>query len=860
MSKRKRTKSRIKLTKKAAKKLDPSLVRLLSMTDEETFRKFENEEAKIKTKIKEIESIAEVLSPTATIEDRKAVQKVQELYKTSLYRPPIFDAIIIDKVKIEPIKVRAIIHFTGNRDDLTAMGLKVIAQAQDIFTIIGTKQQLANLAQQPATLRISLPVMYVIAMKDAAIQADIYPVHKPNYHPGVTDGYQGDDVIVGIIDKPIDVAHNAFRHPTGSHNTRILYYWVQEDMLNNPNPPGLTPEEYMNQQKNNNLDAPDFSNLDKGRIYTESAINTALNNQQTKGTYGNDPDQICCSPIVNNPTDHGTEVAGIAVGNGYESNWSQGTLIGAAPRADIVYVTCVTTDFNVMNALKFILAIAQKENKPVVVNMSFDGHVGPHVGTDPIDKFIDNTLNPFPEKMKAIVGITQNWNAKDGFRKGTINGTTTETFTVTPKSDGITTILDVWYTGPELKFQISIAGDPSGFAAGTGYHDFILSGYNVEVDCVEETEINMRQLKITFNNVKKTDPIQIELENPSNPDVIYYAWSRKDGRNLIINGSTKNEMTLSSRACCKSQITVGACVKIPSGDFGVSYPDPTKAESIAQYSGVGPTLDGRIKPEIVAVGGSIDMNTIANFNPVLTTKSNDVGTYSAVEGTSYAAPLVSGAVALLFQAAKFYNYELNHDTVKALLIQYAKRDPSDDLNNYGNGRLRLRPAIDHIKGPTPVDLWIRTADDDYGLEPFLGGCICASPDIKVYKEGTNEEIYELSWDKTYDVKVVVHNLGTDLAKDATISLKYTKPRATPVDWEPCANSITDDVPALDKIEVNFKWTPNAEKINADPGMTHFCLLAETYHDKDSYEYATDDPWRNNIGGKNNIALRNVCIK
>ena len=50
MSKRKRTKSRIKLTKKAAKKLDPSLVRLLSMTDEETFRKFENEEAKIKTR------------------------------------------------------------------------------------------------------------------------------------------------------------------------------------------------------------------------------------------------------------------------------------------------------------------------------------------------------------------------------------------------------------------------------------------------------------------------------------------------------------------------------------------------------------------------------------------------------------------------------------------------------------------------------------------------------------------------------------------------------------------------------------------------------------------------------------------
>jgi subtilisin family serine protease len=860
MSKRNQTNSRIKLTKKAAKKLDPSLIRLLSMTDEVTLRKFKTEEAKIKTKIKEIESIAEVLSPTATIEDRKAVQKVQEFYKTRLYRPPIFDAIIIDEVKIEPIKVRAIIHFTGNRDDLTAMGLKVIAQAQDIFTIIGTKQQLANLAQQPATLSISLPVMYVTAMKDAAIQADIYPVHLPNYNPGVPDGYQGDDVIVGIIDKPIDVTHNAFRHPTGNHNTRILYYWVQEDMLNNPNAPGLDPEEYMNQQKNNNLDAPDFSNLNKGRVYTESAINTALNNQLTKGTYGNDADQICCSPLVNNPEDHGTKVAGIAVGNGYDSSWNQGDFIGAAPRADIVFVTCVTSDFNVMSALEFILAVTQKENKSVVVNMSFDGHVGPHMGTDNIDKFIDNKLNPFPEKKKAIVGCTQNWNLEDGFRKGTIIGGATETFTVSPKSDGITIILDIWYTGPELKFQISIAGDPSGFK-NTGSYDFNLSGYNLEVDCKEETEINMRQLKITVNNVKKSDPIQIELKNPSNPQVTYHAWSRPDARDIEISNSTKNEMTLSSRACCKSQISVGACAKNPSGSFGISDPDPTKAEPIAYYSGAGPTVDGRIKPEIVTVGGVANPNYAETFNPLRTTESNKNSSYNVgVEGTSFAAPLVTGAVALLFQAAKFYNYELNHDTVKALLIQYAKRDSSDDLNSYGNGRLRLRPAIDHIKGPTPVDLWIRTADDDYGLEPFLGGCICASPDIKVYKEGTNEEIYELSWDKTYDVKVVVHNLGTDLAKDATISLKYTKPRATPVDWEPCANAITDDVPALDKIEVNFKWTPNAEKIHAEPGMTHFCLLAEAHHDDDSYEYDTDDPWRNNIGGNNNIALRNVCIK
>lgn len=58
-----------------------------------------------------------------------------------------------------------------------------------------------------------------------------------------------------------------------------------------------------------------------------------------------------------------------------------------------------------------------------------------------------------------------------------------------------------------------------------------------------------------------------------------------------------------------------------------------------QFSSRGPTADGRIKPEVVARGG----NT-AVVNPL----SNNA--YSTNSGTSFSAPLVAGAVAVLLSA------------------------------------------------------------------------------------------------------------------------------------------------------------------------------------------------------------------
>ena len=179
--------------------------------------------------------------------------------------------------------------------------------------------------------------------------------------------------------------------------------------------------------------------------------------------------------------------------------------------------------------------------------------------------------------------------------------------------------------------------------------------------------------------------------------------------------------------------------------------------------------------------------------------------------------------------------------------------------------------IDQVQPPMNVDVWVRTADDDYGLEPYPGGCFCGSPDIRVFQAGTNNQITQLNWGTTYDVKVTVRNLGDSNAVGTTVRLKYTLPWAAPNDWHAAEDAsdnaleATVDVPALGQVEVPFSWRPQAAEIGAPAADTHFCLLAELNHALDPLVYSAPaagggSAWSTNIKGTNNVALRNLHIQ
>lgn len=847
-------------------KLDGGLRRLLRMKEADILKMAEQRRGAIDRQLQEIERLSGILPGSASKEDQWAVRRVQELSRRTLLPHRLTGALIVDAVRPLPIKVRVIAQFNGNRDDLTALGLEVRSQAHDIFTVVGTLQQIADLAAQPATRRLRLPRQLTSTVENACTQAEVTAVHQPR--PANPSGYQGNGVIVGIVDSPLDITHHGFRDPGGTHGTRVLYYWVQDP--DSAVAPGQTPEQFSQADAANR---PDFTGLNYGRLYTRADIDAAL---ASATPYGNGNAQISKMPAT---SEHGTHVAGIAAGSGHEANWTTApTHVGAAPQATIVHVCYRWSQANaqssvfeddVVNALDFILRAAAFHAMPVTINASLGTNLGPHNGSSAFDIARDNLLNSFTNR--SIVWAAGNDNNDQGFRSGIVNAGATESFTFTPANMGspVDRWLDIWSTGPELDFQVSSGGQTSGWQTAGAEFGGTINGFAVAVDRDVETGGGLRNIRLYIDNATSTATWTMQLRNPHASDQAhYFAWAGAQGHWATLSGASQNAYTIGDTAAGQSILTVGACQKrLPA--------NPAQGEVIADYSGAGPTLDGRIKPEVVAVGGT-------SVNQVISARSNQSSGYVGMQGTSMAAPLVTGAVALLFEEYEALGHQLNQETVKALLTQNANRlglhiDPAapgyvpTDRNLYGYGRVRLIAPIDLIRPPLSVDVWIRTAADDYGAQPYPGGCFCGAPDIRVFEAGTNTETTRLTWGRDYDVRVTVRNLGDDNAVGTVVRLKYSLPWAAPNTWhaaEDASNTPlvqTTTVPALHQTEVLFHWRPEAAEIGAPAGTTHFCLLAETDHSSDPLSYPMPttpggDAWSANIKGSNNVALRNLFIQ
>jgi hypothetical protein len=143
-------------------------------------------------------------------------------------------------------------------------------------------------------------------------------------------------------------------------------------------------------------------------------------------------------------------------------------------------------------------------------------------------------------------------------------------------------------------------------------------------------------------------------------------------------------MTIPTSTGSKNILTVGAVNAIPNG-----YGQPSDVVQ-ASFSSLGPTGDGRIKPDLVADG--ID---------VLSSISTADNAYDIYSGTSMATPAVSGSSFLLQE----YYSKLHHDslmyssTLKGLLIHTADEagpSPGPDYV-YGWGLADIKNAAAVIK-------------------------------------------------------------------------------------------------------------------------------------------------------------------
>ena len=158
-------------------------------------------------------------------------------------------------------------------------------------------------------------------------------------------------------------------------------------------------------------------------------------------------------------------------------------------------------------------------------------------------------------------------------------------------------------------------------------------------------------------------------------------------RGLVIINSAGNERSSSW----------GHIIAPSDGDSVITVGAVDSLGDVTYFSSPGPTFDGRIKPEVSALGYS---NTVAN-------PYDDVA-YSTASGTSFSCPLVSGVAALVLQRAP----NLTPMEVREALCMTASQAGAPD-NDMGWGIVDAYAAVRYF-GPGFVHTPLENTNDQAG--------------------------------------------------------------------------------------------------------------------------------------------------
>jgi subtilisin family serine protease len=535
-------------------------------------------------------------------------------------------------------------------DRLGALGVEVRGRAGAIVSLALRASSLESLAQCDE-------IAWLRAGRGYALQNDVSTsdAHTAARTENAAFAQAGEGVIVAVLDTGIDWTSPDFRNADGT--TRLVGIWDQTlASLSYPPPPGFT----------------------FGSYYSRAVIDAALaagTDLPTQDGHG-----------------HGTHVAGSAAGNGLATGLGvpPGTFAGMAPRADLLAVRLFgnTGEFcaqcDVVAAVDFVDGVAQSLGKPWVGNMSFGDDIGgAHDGTTADELAIDAVVRPGrPGTQVAIAAGNEGSSNRHFHWQGNLpaaGGSTTTTFSLNsnPPNPGSNTDfiwLDLWYRGtdsatisvqtPASQIVSAAKGADSGLVCTT-------SGA-VQVDATNDgdPENGDNQVFITISDSSACAPV-VEpgtglwtvrvttnaLGGPTGGP--FDLWNQaQTPRSLVGFGDGWVQLntfnlakSVSMPGTARNALTAGAYVSKTSwinGAGGTTAPGGTPAVgSLCTFSGIGPTRDGRTKPDFVAPGQWIGSTKSSKIGAAPTSMERDNVHLGNFSGTSMATPHLAGAAALL---------------------------------------------------------------------------------------------------------------------------------------------------------------------------------------------------------------------
>jgi subtilisin family serine protease len=294
------------------------------------------------------------------------------------------------------MRVRVYVVFRGDLEPIRRAGFDLVAPFGPVASGDLTIDEIERLARRDDVVSIELPPRLERQLDRSVpdIRApDAWVV--PPVNPANTG--KGGGAICGIIDSGFDVFHGSLRKASGE--SRILFYWDQTfryDANDNPvddsgNP--LTGDNEPLDETDNvatPLRAPTVPGCNFGIEFDDDQINDALARHP-------DGKDLPISLRDDQGVAHGTHVAGTAAGDGSDRDFCTPpfTYVGVAPEADLIVVKLGLDPGKIgdpLNAINYIFAKAQLLGRPCAINISFGSHSGQHNGFSDLSLAIDRAL------------------------------------------------------------------------------------------------------------------------------------------------------------------------------------------------------------------------------------------------------------------------------------------------------------------------------------------------------------------------------------------------------------------------------------------------------------------------------------
>ena len=444
----------------------------------------------------------------------------------------------------------------------------------------------------------------------------------------------GKGVLVGVVDTGIDAGHKAFRHRGRS---RIVDYLDQERDLHH-------------------------------QAGSNGFINLASASR---------------SPDADG---HGTHVAGIAAGNGDGS--PRRRFAGVAPNADLAIVKTTFDSTDIALGIAHVFDVAEARGQPCVVNLSLGGHFGPHDGTSLIELTIDDLCDR-PGRTVVVAAGNEGSDAIHASSKlSSSSGDKarwTAAFEVLARPFGRTMLGSAWVQVWSLREDDvtvtlrSPLGElfraPRNRRTETRRRSHIVEASHQTWRRTGDDVSTFQVRTLPRPNLLQGWSIIVEERRSGSAKVgAVHAWIG-DGMGRFVRGTVRSHL-VGMPGTAHSAITVASYA---TRKAWVSR-DPTQPnvnlaainlDNVSFFSSPGPTRDNSNKPEIAAPGqylisalSSQATNSIPDWMQI-----KDLP-YAAMQGTSMAAPYITGAIALLMEKEP----DLSWAEIKRRLIRSNMQD------------------------------------------------------------------------------------------------------------------------------------------------------------------------------------------